>query len=303
MDFGKLDNVDRVDFSLPPVPKETLEVLNKTGKSGQAELFIGCPVWGEKDWVGKIYPSGTKPKEFLHYYATQFNCIELNSTHYNFPNELLAEKWKADVPADFKFCPKITQDISHINRLVNVESMVETYCTGIRYLENNLGTVFLQLPPDFAPDIKIVTHFIEKWPKDVPLAIEFRHAGWFDKRISTEMFTAMQANNIGTVISDVAARRDAAHMRLTNGTAFIRFQANDLHPSDFSRMDAWSALLHEWNQQGLETAYFFLHTKTRYINLDLAIYLIGELNKKGYKLKPPYPWKEPKKPEAQTRLF
>lgn len=303
MDFGKLDNVDRVDFSLPPVPKETAEVLNKTGKSGQAELFIGCPVWGEKDWVGKIYPRGTKPKEFLHYYATQFNCIELNSTHYNFPNELLVEKWKADVPPNFKFCPKITQDISHINRLVNVEGMVETYCTGIRYLENNLGTVFLQLPPDFAPDIKLVTRFIEKWPKDVPLSVEFRHPGWFDKKIAAEIFIIMQDNNVGTVISDVAARRDAAHMRLTNSTAFIRFQANDLHPSDFPRMDAWSALLHEWNRQGLETLYFFLHTKTRYLNLELAIYLIGELNKKGYKLKPPYPWKEPVKPETQAKLF
>lgn len=305
MDFGKLANIENIDFSLPAPPPETLEALCKNNSGQATKIYIGCPVWGDKDWVGKIYPTGTKPKEFLHYYATQFNSIELNGTHYNFPTEILIEKWKADVPTYFKFCPKLTQDISHFQRLVNTQGMVDDFCGAIRYLEQNLGTCFLQLPPNFSPrNIDDAIRFVEYWPKDVALSIEFRHTGWFsDKAAQKEMFAAMQYHNIGAVITDVAGRRDACHQRLTNSTVFIRFGANDLHPSDYPRMQAWAAQLHQWVQQGAKTIYFFLHTPIRHYNLELAIYMVDRLNKLGYNLQAPYEFKKPEKINPQSSLF
>lgn len=305
MDFGRIPDIEHTDFSLPPTPPETLEVLSKAGKKGKPEIFVGCPVWGEKEWVGKIYPKGTKPKEFLHYYSTQFNCIELNSTHYNFPNEILVEKWKADVHEGFKFCPKITQDISHFKRLVGTDGMVEDFCKAIQLLEGNLGTVFLQLPPNYTPKgLNDVIRFAETFPKNVPLAIEFRHPHWFsDAWVRNEIFAALQHFKVGTVITDVAGRRDAAHQRLTTPEAFIRFGANDLHPTDYPRMQDWANLIHDWVQQGLQRAYFFLHTPVKHYNLELATYMIDELNKLGYDLKAPYPYSEPKKINPQSSLF
>lgn len=305
MDFGRLPNIENVDFTLPPTPPETIKVVGKTANNKTPEIYIGCPVWGEKEWVGKIYPSGTKAREFLHYYALQFNSIELNSTHYNFPSELLIEKWKADVPAHFKFCPKITNSISHFQRLVNTDGMVEEFCNTIRLLNNNLGTCFLQMPPNFTPKhINTVISFLESWPKDIPLSVELRHAGWFsDEAVKNEVFAAMEQYNIGTVITDVAGRRDAAHQRLTNSTAFIRFGANNLHPTDYPRMEEWADILHQWIEQGLQTAYFFLHTPIKHYNLELAIYMVDVLNQKGYNLKPPYQYKEPEKPNPQSSLF
>lgn len=305
MDFGRLPNIENTDFSLPETPKETFAVLEKTVNNKTNEIFIGCPVWGEKEWVGKIYPPGTKPKEFLHYYALQFNSIELNSTHYNFPTELLIEKWKADVPPDFKFCPKLTNSISHYQRLVNTNGMVDEFCNAIRLLGSNLGTCFLQLPPNFTPkNLGDVIRFIEYWPKDIELAIEFRHAGWFEnKQVQNEVFAAMEHHNIGTVITDVAGRRDVAHQRLTNSTAFIRFGANDLHPTDYPRMEAWAEVLHQWIEKGLQTAYFFLHTPVKHYNLELATYTVNILNQMGYPLKAPYEYKKPEKKDPQKSLF
>lgn len=305
MDFGRLPNIENVDFTLPKTPQQTWEVLSNSPANKKAEVYIGAPVWGEKEWVGKIYPHGTKSKEFLHYYAIQFNSIELNSTHYNFPSELLIEKWKADVPDDFKFCPKITNSISHFNRLVNTDGMVEEFCNAVRLLKNNLGTCFLQMPPNFTPKhINAVTNFIERWPTDIPLSIELRHTGWFsDEVVKNEVFAAMEQYNIGTVITDVAGRRDAAHQRLTNSTAFIRFGANNLHPTDYPRMEEWAALLHTWIEKGLQTAYFFLHTPIKHYNLELATYMIDTLNQKGYNLKAPYQYKKPEEPNPQNSLF
>jgi uncharacterized protein YecE (DUF72 family) len=305
MDFGRLPNINNVDFSLPPTPPQTQKVLLAAPKGKKAQIYIGCPVWGEKEWVGKLYPKGTKPKEFLHYYSTQFNSIELNGTHYNFPNEILVEKWKADVLPHFKFCPKLTQNISHFQRLVGVEGMVDEFCRAIRLLETNLGTCFLQLPPNFTPkNIDAVLHFVEYWPKDVPLAVEFRHPAWFaDGAVWNEITAALQYHKIGTVITDVAGRRDAAHQRLTTPETFVRFGANDLHPTDYPRLDAWANLLHQWIQNGLQTAWFFLHTPEKHYNLELATYMVNALNQKGYTLKAPYPYTEPPKPKPQTSLF
>ena len=57
---------------------------------------------------------------------------------------------------------------------------------------------------------------------------------------------------MGAVITDTAGRRDCVHQRLTTPFAFIRFVGNNLHPTDYSRMDDWVERIQEWFDQGLE---------------------------------------------------
>ncbi|HYG17106.1 MAG TPA: DUF72 domain-containing protein, partial [Bacteroidia bacterium] len=201
MDFGKLKEIDNIDFSIPTTPKETLEVLKSNKKSGTAKMYVGCPVWGEKEWVGKIYPKGTKAANFLNFYAQQFNSIELNGTGYNLPSEEQVKKWKSEVSGDFKFCPKITQNISHFKRLVGVEDLTTTYCNAVRHFGDNLGSVFMLMPPNFTPKgINDLITFIKNWPNDIPLAIELRHEGWYaDKAVTEEIFGVMKENNITSI--------------------------------------------------------------------------------------------------------
>jgi uncharacterized protein YecE (DUF72 family) len=75
---------------------------------------------------------------------------------------------------------------------------------------------------------------------------------------------------MSTVITDVAGRRDVLHMRLSNRTAFIRFVANDLHPTDFPRIDEWTVLLKKWMEEGLKEIYFFIHTPDKSLCPELA---------------------------------
>ena len=67
MDFGKIPEKEllQTDFTLPPDPPENKEVL-KRGK-GKTKFYIGCAKWGRKDWIGKLYPQGTKEKDFLEF--------------------------------------------------------------------------------------------------------------------------------------------------------------------------------------------------------------------------------------------
>lgn len=82
-------------------------------------LYIGCPIWSFKGWVGNFYPAGTKSSEFLREYARRLTSIEGNTTFYAVPAQKMLETWIAQTPATFRFCPKIPKAISHEGRLVD----------------------------------------------------------------------------------------------------------------------------------------------------------------------------------------
>ncbi|HET6990830.1 MAG TPA: DUF72 domain-containing protein, partial [Bacteroidia bacterium] len=85
LDFGRLASIDHIDFSLPDDSPATKLLLNSKASENEFRLFTGCPVWGEKEWLGMIYPKDAKDRELLFHYSRQFNCIELNTTYYRIP--------------------------------------------------------------------------------------------------------------------------------------------------------------------------------------------------------------------------
>ena len=61
MEFGRVsaEELDNIDFSLPPEPAANKAILKgKTVK--HAKVYVGCAKWGRPEWVGKIYPPKTK---------------------------------------------------------------------------------------------------------------------------------------------------------------------------------------------------------------------------------------------------
>ncbi len=252
MDFGKLPNIDETDFSLPPDNAANKDLLNKKDYKKTA-VYVGCAKWGRKEWVGKIYPPKTKEKDFLDYYVKQFDCIELNTTHYRtYPAETI-KSWKDKAGDDFKYCLKFPQFISHMKRLKNCEAETERFYNSICHFEEKLGPCFLQLPPNFAPkSFPQLKSYLESLPKLAEICVELRHPGWFnDKAVYDETFDMLKGLNMGSVITDTAGRRDLVHMRLSNKTAFIRFVGNNLHPSDYTRVDDWVKRLKKWMNSGL----------------------------------------------------
>ena len=83
---------------------------------------------------------------------------------------------------------------------------------------------------------------------------------------------------VGTVITDTSGRRDVLHMRLTTPVAFIRFVGNNLHPTDYKRIDDWVGRLKLWIDSGIETIYFFIHNHEELNSPELCKYTIQKLN-------------------------
>ena len=90
----------------------------------------------------------------------------------------------------------------------------------------------------------------------------------------------MELHNASTVITDVAGRRDVCHARLTNREVVVRFVGNALHPTDYSRIDAWVERLDSWFQNGLQNVYFFTHEPDNILAPELAAYLTKKFQEK-----------------------
>ena len=110
-------------------------------------LYLGCPVWSFKGWVGNFYPKGTKPAEFLREYSRRLTTIEGNTTFYAVPAQKTIEQWVAETPETFRFCPKIPKAISHEGKLMDYVDRAHGFVDVMRQLGSRLGPIFLQLPP------------------------------------------------------------------------------------------------------------------------------------------------------------
>jgi uncharacterized protein YecE (DUF72 family) len=287
MIFGKVDNPESVDFTLPPDHTDTKKVLNRSKKEkSELKVNVGCAKWNRTDLKG-FYPRGTKDE--LSYYSTQFNSIELNATFYNIPSIHQVVTWRDKTTDDFKFFPKITNSISHYKRLNGVSNLVEEYCSNISNFESKLGMAFLQLHDNFSyKDFDKLKNFIISFPVGIPLAVELRNSSWFnDDKISEELYTFLEKHNVTNIIVDTAGKRDLIHMRLTNATAFIRYVGAN-HPTDYSRLEDWIERIGIWINEGLENLYFFVHQNIEKESPLLSAYFIQKLNERyGLNLRGP----------------
>tara|TARA_R110002049_G_scaffold144404_3_gene306647 strand:- start:1359 stop:2255 length:897 start_codon:yes stop_codon:yes gene_type:complete len=279
MKFGKVNQPEFIDFSMPKDHPDTKVVLTGTRSNEPLHIFVGCAKWNKQD-LKNFYPKGTKDE--LVYYSSQFNSIELNATFYRiFPAEQY-QKWYDKTPDDFKFFPKITNEISHIRRLNDVVyPTIDRYLEVTSILKEKLGTIFLQMHTNFGPkNWNRVVKFVEYWPKEFPLAMEFRHTDWYtNETVAQELYYLLQENNIANILVDTAGRRDLIHMRLTNNEAFIRYVGAN-HKSDADRLEDWVDKLCSWKEMGLKNIHFFIHQNLELKSPLLSATFIKSLNKK-----------------------
>ena len=322
MHFGRTGNIAEIDFSLPPDDKMTEDLWQRRAPAGNEPLrvYIGCTEWGRKNWIGKVYPRGTKDKDFLAYYLKQFNTIELNALFYNLQPKQVIERWASLADEGFRFCPKFSDTISHKQQLKNVRSDTDLFIDHMQCFGRNLGPCFLQLSESFGPDrAGILQDYVRGLPRDFRTCVEVRQEGWFGGGAGAtgggsgaiaagalsaavqETWELLSELGIGSVITDTPGRRDVLHMRLTSPVAFIRYVGNNLHPTDYRRIDAWLDRIKSWVDKGLREVYFFIHNPEELFSPEMCRYVVEQFNATcGTALKPP---RLMEKPPENLSLF
>jgi len=161
-------------------------------------LYVGTSGFSYKEWKGPFYPKDLPDKQMLHFYGERFRTVEINNTFYRMPKPGVLEAWTAEVPADFRFVIKASQRITHIQRLNDADGSLSYFLKVVVALQERLGPVLFQLPPNMKKDASRLRAFLELLPKQYRAAFEFRHQSWFD----SEVFALLRDHQVALCIAE-----------------------------------------------------------------------------------------------------
>jgi len=157
-----------------------------------SRYLLGCPVWGEKTWVGSLYRPGTRPERFLAEYARVFDAVEGNTTFYSEPAPSVVARWRDDTPEGFRFVLKLPRAITHERMLAGAGGATRAFLDLVGPLGPRLGPFLVQLPPAFGPGhLERLAGFLEALPLGTRSVVELRHPAFFDGGPAQEQVDAL----------------------------------------------------------------------------------------------------------------
>jgi uncharacterized protein YecE (DUF72 family) len=162
-------------------------------------LYIGIAGWTISRDHKKHFP---EKGSHLERYAHLFNCVEINSSFYRPHQPKTYARWADSTPDHFRFAVKCPKQITHTNRLLNSESLVEQFFEQVSHLGKKLGPILVQLPPSLRFDHDIAKTFFSMMRGIVSGSIvcEPRHMTWF----ADDANHVLDALRIGRVAADPA---------------------------------------------------------------------------------------------------
>jgi len=150
---------------------------------GHSRVRIGTSGWQYKDWRGVLYPEGLAQSRWLERYTEVFDTVELNNSFYRLPSADQFARWKKAVPTGFIVAAKLSRYLTHVRRLHDPAGPVDLFLERASHLGDHLGPVVAQLPPTLPKDALNLDRTLERFPRHVRVAVEFRHPSWFSDDI------------------------------------------------------------------------------------------------------------------------
>jgi uncharacterized protein YecE (DUF72 family) len=237
-----------------------------------AEILIGTSGYSYHEWVGPVYPEGTKTKDYLPYYSGLFPTVELNFSYHAMPKAQNLAKMLADGGDKLTFSIKAHRTLTHEINPSLWEGEAKTYLTAIEPMlgAGRLEAVLFQFPYSFHYTVdnrryldKLLTYF-----KGVPLAVEFRTADWFTGKV----IEGMKARNVPLVSLDLPElpKLPPTMDVVTSSLAYIRLHGrnketwwgSDDHARydylyDDSEIDAWAERIKRITEQAKRIVVYF----------------------------------------------
>jgi uncharacterized protein YecE (DUF72 family) len=154
-------------------------------------LHVGTSSFSSTDWIGSFYPPETRPTDFLSYYATKFDCVEIDATYYRAPTLQMTARWAEVTPPHFRFSLKVPKIITHDKALSLAEKEWAQFLRVVDPLGEKLAFLVLQFPywnrkseiPDLATFIQRLDMFVQRSKCPYRLVVETRNPKWIGKEL------------------------------------------------------------------------------------------------------------------------
>src|SRR3954462_6839654 len=132
---------------------------------------VGISGWRYAGWRGDFYPTGLAQRRELEHAAARMTSIEINGSFYSLQRPSSYAAWRAETPEDFVFSVKGGRYITHLKRLVDVETaLANFFASGVLALGPKLGPVLWQLPENLTFDADVLEAFFRLLPRSTGAA-------------------------------------------------------------------------------------------------------------------------------------
>jgi uncharacterized protein YecE (DUF72 family) len=235
------------------------------------DVLVGTASWTDRTLLESraFYPAVVRTSaQRLAYYARHFPVVEVDASYYALPSVRTAQAWVERTPADFVFGVKafaaLTQhpfEPMRLDKDINaalpaplrrtrrlfardvppevMDAIWERFRTGLEPLvqAGKLSYVLVQMPPWFPPGEESRAYLEEVAARlpGLPLAVEFRQAGWLDDRRREETLAFLRTRNFTYVAVDEPQGTTASVPPIapvtTPALAVVRFHGR--------RIDTW----------------------------------------------------------------
>jgi uncharacterized protein YecE (DUF72 family) len=248
------------------------------------QLRIGMSGWRYPPWRASFYPKGLAQRLELEYASQQVNSIELNGSFYALQLPTSYQRWRAETPDDFVFSIKAPRFITHMKRLMDVETpLANFFASGPLALGPKLGPVLWQLPATLRFDASTLEAFARLLPRttteaaalathhderlegrsvttaemDTPLrhALEPRHPSFG----SPQALEILREHGIALVVAD-AAGKWPTFWETTSDFMYVRLHgADELYVSGYTEdgLAEWAGRIRTWMAAGLDVHVYF----------------------------------------------
>jgi uncharacterized protein YecE (DUF72 family) len=232
-----------------------------------SRYVVGTSGWLYKDWRGKYYPTELSQKDWFSFYANNFSSVEINNTFYQMPKVDTMKAWAKAAPDDFRYVIKLNRYITHLKHLKLDEAgeqRLQQFMKSVSNLGDKLALVLAQLPPNLACDNKRLEAFLQAVGKasQVQVAVEFRHASWFNE----ETYGLLRQHNAANVINSSPGAWPGSK-KVTSDFAYLRFHGSKkLYGSSYSDSEllAWAEFVRKDCQNCEQVFGFFNNDQQAY---------------------------------------
>ena len=166
------------------------------------KILIGTSGYDYPEWKGVFYPEKIARKDFLLYYSTKFNALELNSTFYSMPTFERMERFIKRSEGRVNFSVKAHRLLTHeISSLWKTEAQVFKNALKLMNQKNLLSSILFQFPQSFHYNIDnrfYLSYLLDEF-EGFPVAVEFRNKQW----ILDSVFEGLAKKNAAFVYCDM----------------------------------------------------------------------------------------------------
>jgi uncharacterized protein YecE (DUF72 family) len=146
-------------------------------------VAVGTCGFSYRDWIGPVYPPGTKAGEMLELYAERFPIVEIDATYYRIPPASAFASMARRTPRTFRFTAKLPGSATHVREdALALRDDLDSFQRALDPLiaQERFAAALMQFPNSFHPTDAAREHLaaLRRELPEIKLAAEFRHREW-----------------------------------------------------------------------------------------------------------------------------